>query len=293
MSSAMRWSSIPLKHWIIATLLLALSGCSALRFTYNQAPLLAYWWLDGYVDFSGDQTPRVRAALDDYLAWHRGSQLPDYVQLLQRLQPLAADRVSPAQVCAVADDLQRKLEVAYEQAVPAMADILRSFSPAQLDHLEKRYARDNQETQRDYLQADPAERAEAALKRTVERAESVYGPLDEPQRALLAAGLEASPFDARIWLAERRARQHDILRTLRQLLAERADAAAWQAALRAFSAQTTQSPRADYRAYRQRLFEANCALSAQLHNNLRPAQRHNAVDKLKGWADDARALMKP
>lgn len=289
----MRWSSVAVKRWIIATLLLALSGCSAVRFTYNQAPLLAYWWLDGYADFTADQTPRVRAALDDYFAWHRSTQLPEYARLLQRLQPLAADRVSPSQVCAVADDLQRVLEVAYEQAVPAIADILRGASTAQIDHLAKRYNRELQEVQRDYLQPDLSERQEAALKRVVERAESIYGPLDEAQRALLSAGLEASPFDPKLWLAERRARQQDIIRTLRQLLAERADTGQLQAALRAFAAHATQSPRAEYRAYRQRLVEANCVLAAQLHNSLRPAQRQNAVEKLKGWAEDAKALAKP
>ncbi|HSW04990.1 DUF6279 family lipoprotein [Aquabacterium sp.] len=261
--------------------------------SYNQAPLLAYWWLDGYVDFSAEQAPRVRQALEEYVAWHRSTQLPDYAQLLQRLQPLAQDKVTAQQVCAVADDLQRRLEVAYEQAVPAMAEIVRSFGPAQIDHLAKRYARNNEETQRDFLQADLAERREATLKRTVERAETIYGALDEGQRALLAAGLEVSPFDPQRWLAERRARQQDILRTLRQLLAEHADAGTAQAALRAFAAQAARSPRAEYRHYQLRLIEANCALTAQLHNSTRSAQRQHAVDKLKGWAEDAKALMRP
>lgn len=281
---------------IITTLLLVLAllgGCSAIRFSYNQAPVLAYWWLDGWVDFSGEQSPRVKAALEDYVAWHRATQLPDYVALLARLQAMAADRVTPAQVCSVSDDIQQRLSVAYEHAVPAMADIVRTFSPAQIDHLEKRYRRENQEMVRDYLQPDAEERREASRKRTVDRAESIYGPLDDAQKALLNAGLEASPFDPARWLDERRARQQDVLRGLRQLLTDKADAAQVQAALRAFSAQTAQSPRADYRKYRERLIEANCALTAQLHNSTRPAQRQHAVEKLKGWAEDARALMRP
>ncbi len=278
---------------IIATLLLPLvllSGCSAVRFTYGQAPLLAYWWLDGYVDFSGEQTPRVKAALEDYMAWHRATQLPDYAQLLVRLQAMAQDRVTPAQVCSMADELQRRLELAYEHAVPAMAEIVRGFSLAQIDHLEKRFERDNYEMARDYLQPDASDRAEAALKRTVDRAESIYGSVEDDQRALLAAGLASSPFDPQRWADERRARQRDILRTLRQLIAAKADTASFEAALRAFSAQATQSPRADYRQYRQRLFDANCALTAQFHNSTRPAQRQHALNKLKGWTEDARAL---
>ena len=44
---------------IVALLLLTpalLTGCSALRFGYNQAPELAFWWLDGYADFDEVQS---------------------------------------------------------------------------------------------------------------------------------------------------------------------------------------------------------------------------------------------
>lgn len=287
----MRWG-----RRIIATLLLLvlpwLGGCSAVRLTYGQGPLLAYWWLDGYVDFTSEQSPRVKAALEDYLAWHRATQLPDYAALLVRLQAIAQQPVSAAQVCSLNDEIQRRIETAYERAVPAMAEIVRGLSPEQINHLEKRYARNNEEAVRDFLQPVPAERQAASLKRTLERAETLYGPLDDVQRTLLAAGLQASPFDPRRWLDERRARQQDILDGLRQLLASRADAATVQAALRAFAAHTTQSPRPDYRAYQRRLMEANCALTARLHNSMRAEQRQHVVDKLKGWEEDARALMR-
>lgn len=276
--------------WIIATLLALLCGCSTVRLTYGQGPLLAYWWMDGYLDFSSEQSPAVRSALADWFAWHRRTQLPEYASWLRELQSVAQDRVTPAQVCQVSAGAQRRIEVAYAQAVPAMAEIVRGLSLEQVDHLEKRYARNQRDAERDYLQPDLQERAGQALKRTVERAEMLYGTLDEAQRQLLAAGLAVSPFDAQLWLDERRARQQDILRRLRQLLATRADADTVQAALRAFAAHAARSPRPEYRAYRQRLEEANCALAAQLHNSLKPAQRQRAVDKLKAWEDDLRAL---
>jgi hypothetical protein len=284
--------SVPLRldRWIIATLLVLLSGCSALRLTYGQGPLLAYWWMDRYLDFTSEQAPLVRGALADWFAWHRQTQLPGYANWLRELQPVARDSVTPDTVCQVAGAAQRRLEAAYEHAVPAMAPIVRMLTPAQIDHLEQRYARNNKEAERDFLQPDPQDRADASLKRTVERAEQVYGSLDESQRQLVATGLASSPFDPERWLMERRARQQDILRTLRQLVAGQADNAAVQAALRGFAANAARSPRADYRAYRDQVEQANCALAARLHNALRPAQRQHAVDRLKGWEDDLRAL---
>jgi hypothetical protein len=279
-----------LERWIIATLLVLLGGCSAVRLTYGQGPLLAYWWMDRYLDFSSEQAPLVRSALAEWFAWHRQTQLPDYANWLRELQPIAGDTVTPDTVCRVTDQAQRRLVAAYAQAVPAMAEIVRTLTPAQIDHLEQRYASNRKEAERDYLQADAQERIEAAVKRTVERAESIYGSLDDSQRQLVAAGLATSPFDAQRWLVERRARQQDILRSLRQLVASQADAVAVQSALRGFAANAVRSPRADYRAYRERLDEANCQLAARLHNALTPAQRQHAVDKLKGWEEDVRVL---
>ena len=78
------------KAWIIVSLMPLLAGCSGLRLTYGQGPLLAYWWLDRQVDFSTEQAPRVREALTDWFAWHRSTQLPDYAQGLGEVAAAAA-----------------------------------------------------------------------------------------------------------------------------------------------------------------------------------------------------------
>ena len=282
--------SLRLGAWIIATLVLALGGCSAVRLTYSQGPALLYWWADGYVDFSAEQTPSARAAIDEWFGWHRRSQLADYAALLAQLQVMAVRDVTPQQVCRVYDDLQQRLARAYDRAVPLAAPLVRTLSPAQIDHLDKRYNRSHEDARREYLQPDALERQDAALKRTVDRAESIYGSLDAVQRQRLAADLQQSPFNPEVWLAERRARQLDILRTLRALLAARADAGAVEAALRAFAAHAEQSPRAEYRAYRDRLEQANCQLMSRLHNGMRDEQRQHAAQTLRGWAEDLRAL---
>ncbi|MFM8901356.1 MAG: hypothetical protein ACKOF9_15630 [Burkholderiales bacterium] len=54
------------KRWIIGALCclpVLLAACSAARLGYGQGPTLAYWWLDGYVDFNEAQSLRVREDL--------------------------------------------------------------------------------------------------------------------------------------------------------------------------------------------------------------------------------------
>jgi len=278
------------KGWIIVILLPLLGACSALRVTYDQGPLLSYWWLDRQVDFNGEQAPRVRAALNDWFAWHRATQLPDYAQALGEAAALVRGDLSPTQVCGQFEAWQRRAERAFERAVPSAAEHLRSLSASQIHRLEEHQADKLQEVQKELLQPDPAERRAALLKTWVERAERLYGRLDDTQRAQLAAGLAASPFDAARWLAERRARNQALVRALRRWQADQADQATVEADVRRLAAEMENSPRPDYPAYARRVRQANCTLIAQLHNGTTPAQRRKAAEQLLAWQADFRAL---
>ena len=282
----MRWM-----RWIIVMLLPSIVGCSALRLTYNQGPTLAYWWLDSQVDIGAEQAPRVRTALADWFAWHRATQLPEYAQALGEAAALAVNPITAAQVCSQFDGWQKRAERAFERSVPALAEQVRTLTPEQITHLERRQASKHQDLLSEYLQTDVAARRKASLMRSIDRAETLYGTLDDAQRQLLAAGLAASPFDAERWLNERRARWADVVRQLRLWQAEQADTATVQAGLRRLGAEVRQSPRGDYLAYNQRLTQVNCALSAQLHNTTSPAQRQRATAKLQGWQADLHAVV--
>ena len=63
----------------ITTLLLLLSGCSMVRLSYDQGPRLAWWWLDGYVDFDRDHWYKVRLRVTEakVQAWLDGKSIVD------------------------------------------------------------------------------------------------------------------------------------------------------------------------------------------------------------------------
>ena len=278
---------------IIAVLCLSaalLSGCSMLRVGYNQAPELAYWWLDAYADFDDTQTPRLRNALSQWLLWHRRTQLPDYAALLVRAQTEALADTTPERVCAFEADLRSRLDTAVDRVVPAAAELLLMLTPAQLQHIERRYAKSNDEFRSDYLQNDRADRAKASAKRAADRIEMLYGDLGDAQLERIAKSVVVSPFDPELWLKERQRRQQDLMQTLRKLIAERAPAERAQAAVRAHVKQYQRSLNEAYRAYYARLYEFNCAEGAALHNAMSAAQRQVAVQRLKGWEADVRAL---
>jgi Family of unknown function (DUF6279) len=291
MSSAMQcpsWKSLIIGSLLVLASLL--SGCGAVRFAYGQGPDLSYWWLDGYADFNDQQTPRARDALSAWFRWHRATQLPDYAQFLLALQSHANGPVTPAQVCSLYQEAWGRLDPMIDQALPAAVETVQSLTLAQVAHIERKYAKVNAEFRSKYLQADPVERLEESVERAVERAEMLYGSLDDTQLANLSRAIASSPFDPQLWLQERMLRQQDVLKTLRRLVSERAPADQTLAALRVLVVHAQRSPREVYLKYQARLHEYNCKVAADLHNSTSREQRQAAVKKLKSWEEDARAL---
>jgi hypothetical protein len=95
--------------WLALTALLGLSGCSTIKVVYNNSDDVIYWWLDSYADLQDSQKQFTRDALADLHRWHRQQQLPEYLALLKRMQTMAPNDITPAQVCAVTEDMKLSL----------------------------------------------------------------------------------------------------------------------------------------------------------------------------------------
>jgi hypothetical protein len=200
-------------------------------------------------------------------------------------------------MCGAAEEVKREVLLAYEQAVPALAEVALSLTPEQARSIEKRFAKNNAKFRDEYLDGDAEDRLKAQAKKARERFEMVYGSLDDAQEQRLRQLLAASPYDPEQWLAERRLLQQEMLQGLRQLQAQRAGQAQpqqlmpqAQALLRTVARHANESPRPAYRVQQQKVWDYNCALAAQMHEATTPAQRQHAARKFKRWEDDVRAL---
>ncbi len=270
--------------------LVLLPGCSSVRLGYASGEQLAWWYLDGYMDFNKAQSAQAKLGLQALFSWHRATQLPDYAAVLVQAQQAVLEPTTPAAACRWWQLVLDKLEPTVDRAMQEAAQVVPLLGEPQFKHLEGKYLKVLEEMRRDYLQPDAEDRHAASVKRALARAEQLYGSLDESQRKVVSAGVAASPFDPQAWLAERQRRQRDTLQTLRSLTGERAEQPQRVAALRKLVERTERSPDPSYRAYQQQLSDYNCAFAAQIHNATTPAQRQRARQRLKGWEEDFRAL---
>jgi hypothetical protein len=264
----------------------ALTACSAIKLGYNNLGDLAYWWLDGYVELRDEQAVRVRDDLAKLHRWHRSHELPRFAELLHRVEELAPVDVNPGQTCAVFTQVLDRLNATGEQAEPAMITLAMSLAPEQLQHLERKYARNNDEYRKEWVRPAPAEVVQKRFKLFLERSETIYGSLDEPQRAVLRRQIEQSMFDGRRLLAERMRRQRDALQVLRKLATEPVSFTEARSMLRGYFARVQQPPDAAERIYQKALIDEGCRNFAGLHNSTTPVQRQAAVRRLRAYQRD-------
>ena len=272
-------------------LAVALSGCSAIRLGYNQAPELAYWYLDSYVDFTEPQTSQVRADLATLQAWHRQTELPAYVALLERAQRLMPANVTPEQLCELYADARPRMQALTERAEPTLSAVTLTLKPEQLAHLARQLDKRSEKWRDEWLDGTPGERQTRYYKQLLDRAEMMYGRLDSGQRAALRASVAASPFDADLSYRESQRRHVDTLQTLRLIQSGGLGPERTRDEARGLLERALQSPDPIYRKHQERLIQDNCRTYAALHNSTTPSQRSKALETLKGYETDLRALM--
>jgi hypothetical protein len=277
---------------IIVALALAmgLSACSAIKLGYNNLPDLAYWWLDGYVDFTDTQAPVARQELARLHAWHRQEELPRLSELLGRLEQLAGGEVSAQQACTVFAEIRTRIGGLAQQAEPGVTALSLTVTARQLRHLERKFRRNNENFTKQWITPTREEQQEKFFDQMVDRAEMIYGRLNEPQKAVLRQSIARSTYDAPRVLAERQRRQQDLLQILRRIPESSLPATEARALLHGWMERAQVSPDAAFRNWQDAVVQEGCRSFADLHQSTTPQQRQQAVRRLQAYQRDVREL---
>jgi hypothetical protein len=276
---------------VMACIFCLLASCSALKLTYNNAPDLLYWWLDGYVDFSAKQKPLIKQQLNQLQQWHRQNELPKYADLMQNTASLMQRDVTPQQVCSVFDAAKTRIEQLNLEIAPIIESIAPDLSAKQITHIENKFGVDNEKWRDKWMDENLDKRQKKRLKDAVDRAESFYGNLNSDQEELLLISIQTSSFKPEISYQRRLEKQQAILSILRAI--EQGKLAGTQAntKIQAFMREMTDPEDAEYSAYINQLTTESCQTIARLHHTATPKQRKNLQENLKGYLNDLNVLM--
>lgn len=211
------------RHLILAFVAgLLLQGCSAVRLGYGNADNLARWWIDQYLDLSSEQDALSRERLARLFTWHRKTQLPDYVALLLQGKAFAAGQPTASDALILSDNIIRRVRVLAEQAMPYVADLVASLTPAQIDRMAERFAEKNVDLAKEMgLTEGATAQHKARYKRLLDRAEYWLGDFSNEQESSLRRMVEAQDAGAQFWFDERLRRQRELVDLMRQVQRER------------------------------------------------------------------------
>ena len=273
----------------IAAIAVSVASCAAIRIGYNNADTLALLQLDSYLDLTDEQEQTCKERLNALLAWHRTTQLRDYVALIDRTRAKLGGRITAADVLDFNQQLNTRMMTAADKAAPDIAHVALTLSLEQIDRAAKKVANDATKARREFVRLENESGAERA-KKYGERAESWFGKLTDEQIEIIRKSLANRPTDATWWIDERERRQREFLSLLRKIQADRPTeevAARW---LRTYFTHLTVAAEADRRARAESYRRGSAELIAQLINHATPEQRAAIDKKLNDYAQDFRSL---
>ncbi len=208
---ALAWLVAPL----LAALLLLQAGCSSVRLGYDNADTLLRWEAKSYLDFHGAQVDALDARIDAFIAWHRKEALPEYVKLANEAASRVERGLSRDDVVWGYDAVIRELHEALGHAIGQGADLLDQLSEEQIVHLEKRFAEDNRDFEREHLSGSLRERRNKRADRVADRLEDWVGSLSDAQRERVARYSARAPLYDELRGQEYRRRQAEFVAMLR------------------------------------------------------------------------------
>ncbi len=184
----------------LLTTALLLAACTRVGLVYRNLDTLIPWSVDDYVDMSRDQESDFRGYLRDHLAWHCSTQLPRYLEWLDRLEH---DPVTRENLRARYLEAREALDVIAREVTPTTVDLLGRLDDEQARRLLAKLDEDHRKRLDEYLDPPLDEQIEKRAERVEKRLADWLGRLNDAQRARIRQWAQALGDHNSRWLASR------------------------------------------------------------------------------------------
>ena len=273
----------------LALLLLAvawLAGCSGMRIAYNNADSIVRWMADDYFDLEGPQEEDFKARLARFHAWHRSRELPRYSTLLASAGDKLADGLTEQELLWALDAVKARYRRMADHAAPDLAAVLSTLTPAQFEHLDKKFTESNAEYFKKYVEGGEPKQRKRRAKRNLALMGEWFGDLSDEQEALLNAWNDKMPLLYELRLQNRQRRQSEFVALLRQYRS----AAQLEPGLRQWLIDWDTGVYAEYRRQTDVHQAYYIRMLLELDRGITPKQRTHAAARLNEYAELFKAL---
>ena len=282
-----RLKSIASLAILLAFLLATLTGCSMVRLSYSQADTLAAWMADDYFDIDSRQKDEFLSRFERLYEWHRYEQLPEYAVFLGAAKNRLQSGLRRDDIIWFMEGLKTRYRLIASRGAGDAAAILAPLTPAQLDALQRQWAKVNRKFIREYkLEETPQEQQRAQAKRMLSRIEDWAGSLSHDQEQKITALCDKLPLTDRLRHEDRLRRQREFLR----LLELRGNPGEFTPRLRHWLLNWEEGRSPEYERLYAPWLEKRVQFMIDVYGLLTPPQRAHVQHRLQGYIEDFRKL---
>ncbi|WP_236238458.1 DUF6279 family lipoprotein [Pseudomonas faucium] len=196
---------------------LALTACSRIDLAYRNLDRLVPWSLDDYLAMNREQKALLDERLKQHLAWHCQTQLPGYLDWLDRVRDmLAEDQVTDQALQQRTAEARQAIGRVAEQITPSATELLRGMSDAQVAKMREAFREDISERQKQYADTPLPKQITRRAERMEKRLAPWFGELSTAQRLRVLSWSQALGDQNRESIANRAHWQQQLLLAMNQ-----------------------------------------------------------------------------
>lgn len=196
---------------------MAVAACSRIDLAYRNLDRLVPWSLGDYLDMNREQKAMLDDRLREHLAWHCQTQLPGYLDWLDRLRDMVADdQVTDQALQQRTREAREAIGRVAEEITPSATELLRGMSDAQVAEMREAFRDDIAERQKQYVDTPLSKQIARRAERMEKRLTPWFGELTPVQKQRVQAWSEALGDQNRAWIANRAHWQQQLLLAMNQ-----------------------------------------------------------------------------
>lgn len=183
---------------------LALGACSRVGLAYRNLDVIIPWSLSDYVDMNGEQKDWFNERLKEHLSWHCTTQLPGYLDWLDRLQAMVeSNQVTDAALQERTAEAKQAIAETAREITPSAIELLQGLDDKQVAEMNEAFAKDLRKRQQEYVKPPLAQQIKERGERMEKRLNDWLGPLSDTQKQRVVAWTNALGDQNTQWIANR------------------------------------------------------------------------------------------
>jgi hypothetical protein len=189
---------------IVLLFALTLSACSRMGLAYRNLDVIIPWTLSDYLDMNGEQKGWLNERLKEHLSWHCTTQMPGYLDWLDRLQSMVAtNQVTDAALQARTVEAKQAIAETAREITPSAIELLQGLDDKQVAEMNEAFAKDQRKHQEKYLKPSLDQQIRDRGARMEKRLGDWLGPLSSTQQQRVVAWSNALGDQNTQWIANR------------------------------------------------------------------------------------------